>query len=513
MVDIIYLFHGSTWEIKDERISHIYDWAVKSFMTTIWRGSLFANLRGREISRQDGTDYRAADDVISAVIRLIQISPNEKLVVKFKRWVKHNIVSAHPWHDYLDTAPGSLYRAATELMNDDTLKEPKDVNQIVWMKHADRAFMLRPGYAFTLSMSSERIATYECINGGNLKGWYTGSGMTLLYNADLGQYSDGYWATADMYHVPGTTASLNERAPCSGSRKVSPDRWTCGANSGGYASIGMHYVSWDMNANAVKSWFFLDDEIVCLGAGISGQGVVQTTIEQRRIFSQKQITVDGNKAIKDNTWTKDLDGNIPHTIRLQNNVEDAEDIEYYIAPSTDPVIVSKKDQTGSWLDVNNGHLMQDTTPFTRKYANIIIDHGDSPVNASYVYSIRPQPSISTSTHAASFKVLANTPTVQAVQSSNQHVTGAIFFGKAQISGVISANTSCAVTIEQNTSKTEAKVAIELAKPDQPVQIDVMNFPYHYVLKEFPGITVDTKAVPKGLRLTVSIPSTVLAFIR
>lgn len=513
MVDIIYLLHGSTWEIKDERVNHIYDWAVKSFMTTIWRGSLFANLRGREISRLDGTDYRAADDVISAVIRLIQISPNEKLVVKFKRWVKHNIVSARPFHDYLDTAPGSLYRAATEIINDESLKEPKDVNQIVWMKNADRAFMLRPGYAFTLSMSSERVATYECLNGGNLKGWYTGAGMTLLYNADLGQYSDGYWATADMYHVPGTTASLNERKPCSGSRKVSPDRWTCGANSGGYASIGMSYQSWDMNANAVKSWFFLDNEIVCLGANISGQGLVQTTIEQRRIFSQKQISVDGTMTRKDNTWTQELDVNIPHTVRLENNVEDAEDIEYYIEPSNDPVIVSKVDQTGSWIDVNNGHVIQDTTPFTRKYANIIIDHGDSPINASYAYSIRPQPSASTFKQVASYKILANTATVQAVQSSNLKVTGAIFFGKDLISGVVSANASCAVTIEQNSSKTEAKVAIELAKPDQPVQVDVMNFPYHYVLNEVPGITVDTKAVAHGLRLTISVPSTVLAFIR
>lgn len=140
-------------------------------MPIVWRGALFANLRGREISRKDGTDYHAADDVITGMLRLIQISTDEKFVAKLKSWVKFNIVSARPWHDYLDAAPGSLYRAATDIIHDKDVVPLEDLNESVWMKSADRAFMLRSTYALALSMSSDHVSTYECLNQGNLKGW------------------------------------------------------------------------------------------------------------------------------------------------------------------------------------------------------------------------------------------------------------------------------------------------------------------------------------------------------
>jgi hypothetical protein len=78
------------------------------------------------------------------------MSPNQKLVVKLKGWVIYNIIGARPWHDYFDTATESLYQFATDTINDEGIVEQGDLSQIVWMKNADRAFMLRPGYAFPL---------------------------------------------------------------------------------------------------------------------------------------------------------------------------------------------------------------------------------------------------------------------------------------------------------------------------------------------------------------------------
>ena len=47
----------------------------------------------------------------------------------------------------------------------------------------------RPGFGFGISMCSSRIYNYESINGENLHGWFTGDGMTYLYNSDLNQFA------------------------------------------------------------------------------------------------------------------------------------------------------------------------------------------------------------------------------------------------------------------------------------------------------------------------------------
>jgi hyaluronate lyase len=501
LADIIYLLHGSAWELKDNRVNHIYEWAVKSFMPIVWRGALFANLRGREISRQDGTDYHAADDVITAMIRLIHISNDPQLVSTLKSWVKYNVVNARPWHDYLDTASGSLYRAATDIINDPLVNEQGDLNEAVWMRNADRGFLLRPGYAFTLGMSSNRIAAYECLNGGNLKGWYTGAGMTLVYNDDLGQYNDGYWATADMYHVPGTTASTNERTPCSGSRSVSREGWTTGSNTGVHASIGMRYRSWGGITNATKSWFFLDNEIVCLGAGITSHGITHTTIDQRQFLTQRHISLDNINMTQESTFEKTIDAKSVYTIRLESNVDEASDLAYYVHEVTDPIIVSKRDLTGSWIDVNNGHVIQDNTPFQRKYASIVIDHGNSPVNASYVYSIRPKPELIPP--GASFQVLANSEDVQAVQSADKRVIGAVFYAGGEVSGIFAADSSCAITVTLVTQGT-VRVAVELPDVNAAADIRLMNLANYTLPNPVVGARI-TALGSGGLGLIVTNP--------
>lgn len=43
-----------------------------------------------------------------------------------------------------------------------------------------RVVHARPGFAFGLSLFSPTITAYEVGNGENLKGWYTGAGMTYL---------------------------------------------------------------------------------------------------------------------------------------------------------------------------------------------------------------------------------------------------------------------------------------------------------------------------------------------
>ena len=60
-------------------------------------------------------------------------------------------------------------------------------------------------FSFGLSMSSSRIKRYETMNNENLQGWHTGDGMLYLYNDDLNQFNQDFWATVDPYRLPGIT--------------------------------------------------------------------------------------------------------------------------------------------------------------------------------------------------------------------------------------------------------------------------------------------------------------------
>jgi hyaluronate lyase len=68
------------------------------------------------------------------------------------------------------------------------------------------ALQRRDGYAYAVSLFSfKRMSAFEYGNGENYKGWWTGMGMTYLYNGDLTQYGGNYWATIDMGRLAGTT--------------------------------------------------------------------------------------------------------------------------------------------------------------------------------------------------------------------------------------------------------------------------------------------------------------------
>src|SRR6185369_1125913 len=108
----------------------------------------------------------------------------------------------------------------------------------------DRVAHLRPGFGFGLSLHSSRIYNYESINSENLHAWHTGSGMTYLYNADLGHYDQDYWPTVNPYRLPGTTVDTQTLANSANQSKKSTQSWVGGAEiSGLYGVAGMSLAS------------------------------------------------------------------------------------------------------------------------------------------------------------------------------------------------------------------------------------------------------------------------------
>ncbi|GGU43685.1 hypothetical protein GCM10010274_34520 [Streptomyces lavendofoliae] len=181
----------------------------------------------------------------------------------------------------------------------------------------DRAVHRRPGWAASLSMASRRITYYENGNGEKLRAWHSGSGMLYWWGGDLanGQYSDGFWPTVDPRRLPGTTASRKALADGEGGvwGAARPDvRWVGGATDGTYAAVGQYLKGLSSTLLAKKSWFFLDDAVVCLGAGIHGRDGtgVESVVDNRNLGASgtHAFTVDGTARPTAPGWSATLTG-------------------------------------------------------------------------------------------------------------------------------------------------------------------------------------------------------------
>ncbi|MBN7820218.1 polysaccharide lyase family 8 super-sandwich domain-containing protein [Bowmanella yangjiangensis] len=173
----------------------------------------------------------------------------------------------------------------------------------------DRFVYRAPNYASAISMHSSRTGNYECTNGENLKGWYTGDGMLYL-QLHPDDYID-FWPLVDSTSLPGTTTNAKVYPPCKGLSNIynKPQKsqdWVGGATLDGYAAVGMDYRSVDEEVQARKSWFYLPDLVIALGSDI--EGALQTNVLQR--FADKPTQLKWEELDNGKTfWLENLASN------------------------------------------------------------------------------------------------------------------------------------------------------------------------------------------------------------
>jgi hyaluronate lyase len=281
-------------------------------------------------------------------------------------------------------------------------------------------------------MSSKRMARYEWGNGENLRGWYVGDGMTYLYNGDQSQFSDAYWPTVDAQRLPGTTVSTQPRqtgGSGSGTGTVAAYAdWVGGASYKNVAgAVGMHLINHDKTLQARKSWFCLRDSIVALGAGITGTDgyPVETIVDNRNLHQNgtSALLLDG-RAAADQTYDD------PHWAHLEG-------VAGYVFPHGGQLKVRREDRTGSWSEINVGNdTAGSTTPYTRRYASLILDHGTA--TGEYAYVVLPNAtSRQTAERAADpgMTILVNNPNVQAIRSYRENLVLANFWTAGAVAEV------------------------------------------------------------------------------
>ncbi|MCX6853999.1 MAG: polysaccharide lyase beta-sandwich domain-containing protein, partial [Verrucomicrobia bacterium] len=349
---------------------------------------------------------------------------------------------------------------AKSLMNDSGFAPRGELVTHYTFSEMDRVIHLGPGHGFGLTMCSTRIANFESINGENLRGWFTGDGQTTLYNGDLNAFSDSYHATMDQYRRPGVTAdvthtklphqtaSIGPRAQ--GQTTLSPHSWVGGATHGKYGAAGMQFKGVAVTLTGKKSWFMFDDEIVCLGAGITSTDSrpIETTVEQRKINTAgtNVFTVNGTAKSSALGWTEAM--NSTTWAHLAGNVTGS-DIGYYFP--TAPVIKALREaRTGAWSDIDSDGA---TTSITRNYLRMSFEHGNSPTNATYQYVLLPGRTATRTGHYAAapqITVLMNNANVQSVRENTLGITAANFWTDSTFtSGGITSNKKASVLVRED----------------------------------------------------------------
>ena len=366
--------------------TNLFRWIHEACAPFIYKGAMMQMVSGRYYTR-DGDDHVDGNDVLAAILRVTQFAPPADAAA-YKSLAKY-VMQADTRQSFIASQPPPYNVWATQVMNDTNVAPTAELVGHRQFPQMDRVVHRRPGWGFGLAMSSSRISNYESIRGENLHGWYTADGLTYLYNGDLGHYSDNFWPSIDPYRLPGTTVDSQTRTNGSGQSYQSPNNWTGGASLQDlYGVAGMQLNAWNSTLSAKKSWFMFDDEIVCLGAAISGTDSnrgVETIVENRRLtpYGNNVFTVNGvakpgavgwAEALTNVSWAH-LAGNVPGA-----------DIGYYFPQSVELSAV-REARAGSLFDLNSTY--GSTNEAARNFLTLWLDHGINPSNAAYAYVLLP----------------------------------------------------------------------------------------------------------------------------
>ncbi|MFI5978704.1 polysaccharide lyase 8 family protein [Streptomyces sp. NPDC051452] len=345
----------------------------------------------------------------------------------------------------------------------------------------DRAVHRGPRFTAALSMASDRIAHYECGNGENPRGWHTGSGMLSWWPSGQGeQYTDWYWPTVDWYRLPGTTVSTRRLADRAGGEWGAPRpdvRWVGGTTDGTSAVVGQHLKGLGSTLEARKSWVFLPDAVICLGAGIScADGVpVETIVDSRNLGE------GGTQAfVHAGRWAH-LEGH-----------------GGWVLPHGGALRTLREDRTGAWSDINTGGTAQRRT---RRRQTLWLDHGIDPVAARYAYVLLPGASRAETAALAADRrrltVLANDSACQAVAVARPDLIAATFW-RAGTVGELTVSAGAAVLVVRRGPTATLHVS-EPPRTGEPLEI-VWDHPVRAVNRADDSVQI----LSSGRRLRVRV---------
>ncbi|HET6859356.1 MAG TPA: polysaccharide lyase family 8 super-sandwich domain-containing protein [Streptomyces sp.] len=482
VVQTLKILDGTGFAHGAELVATVQGWVRDGFAPLIFEGWMMEIVKGRAVSRTD-SGYTDVAVVVEAVVDLSSLASGADATA-LKSYVKHLRATSRAALDPAGfVSPVSIVRHADILA--DASVPPADLNpasRSVAFNAMDRTVHRRPGYAFALARSSERISKYEYMNGENLMPWFQGEGAYYLYLSGQDQtraYGVDYFTTVSPYGLAGVTAPVERRrtvpelygkpyydnpghplnftsSSASQNTYVYFPRSTAGHSGGAvlgtYGAVAM-VQSDDVahrdkgagilpddfttyrNARATKSWFLFDDEIVVLAAGVGDTAgrAVATTVDARTAAPDDRLTVTG--VLRDGApWsgagTADL-----RWLRYANATQGG--AVGYLFLDTPPIRVTLDEVTRSRRTVRTSNP---DTAVTRTVLGVTCDLAAGSRPARLAYALAPNASearMRAYRRGGPLRILANTPGLQAVTHTGLGLTAANSFapGRHETAGI------------------------------------------------------------------------------
>lgn len=348
------VFSGTPLALDDRQLGLLRGYFTEAMQWTVWRGYMDVNASGRQVfmNSQKGKAHSLA----VAAVNLIEVDP------AYARFYKSFI-----YRNQLNPA------AVNDLTG----------NKYFW--RSDYAIQRTPTWYTSVRMHSDRTIPFEMTNRENLQGVYSADGV-MITMVDGNEYENIYpfW---DWKHLPGLTAIENDQpiAYYHPNKPINRSDFTGGMTD---SQKGVAAMILDRDGiKAHKAYFFTDEMVVCLGAGISTDPPAQgsTTLEQNLLHGTVTYGAEtywaGTKAIKE--------------IKVGGGKEiAAEGINWIHSGKTgyvllDPahVTISTKVRSGSWGSIADFYTADQTASAPVFKASIF--HGTGVSDGSYAYCVLP----------------------------------------------------------------------------------------------------------------------------
>lgn len=380
--ELITLLESTRFNVKYENIDF---WIKEAFTPIMYKGLTMDMVKGRALSREKS--YLSSQEIVRSVIRLADVEKDKYKSMYYKQLAKSWIIK-NTYFDYIQNLNNyrDIYLAKLILsdksikawdLSDSILKYYCNMDRVVYKS-------AKNGFAVGISMSSNKTKYYETMNGENVKGWYTGDGMFYLYNGDIRQFNDDFWATVDPYRLSGITVEKSLREDASGVETASRSSVSGKTIDGMHGIYKMHLSNFMKTLDADKSYEIDEDKILFKGSNINfAEGsIVETIIENRKLNddTQYEIYIDGKKIILDKG--KELVLQNVKSIYLKSGNKN-ESIKY-IFPKGEKLHIKLDERQGSWKQINRG---QSDILKRRVFLTIFKIHEKQ--NDSYDYVIIP----------------------------------------------------------------------------------------------------------------------------
>ena len=439
---LVYLTDDTAWQIDEQKLDGVYDWIWNGIRPLYANGAMFDMVSGRGIARPSSSDYKTGRGILGAVALMAESAPDD-IQGDIKSFAKAQLIGGAAYmgeEEYYSGMNAAAMMAAKSIVEDPSIPAVGNQDYAHVFGAMDKFVAHSSDFSMGISYSSARTGRFEYGNGENKLGWHQSDGVTYIYNGDPDQYADNYWNTVDPQRLPGITTDHSTWAVKDWGNYTGNANYNGGSTVGPYASVAMNFKNYSSaenpNLTARKAWFVFDDEVVALGAGITGidkDRTTETIVDNKKINGDNQLVVDGktvasgmgdSEELTDVSWAW-MEGN-----------KGVDSMGYYFPEGSD-VNVLREERTGSWADINGSAGVSDE-PVTRNYLSLAIPHGENVDNRmdsfkkeNYDYVLLPsktQDEVKAYAENPDIQVLSNSTFVQAVRDNEAGVTGYIFWG-------------------------------------------------------------------------------------